>query len=69
MACKTAVVSTDGGALPEVVGDAGRVVPAADSAALAEAVLDVLADDEFRSNMAQAGYQRIQTMFNWHSVA
>lgn len=69
MACKTAVVSTDGGALPEVVGDAGRVVPAADSAALAEAVLDVLADDELRSNMAQAGYQRIQTMFNWHSAA
>jgi len=35
MAAGAAVVVSDAGALPEVVGDAGRVFPAGDAAALA----------------------------------
>ena len=37
MACGVPVVSTDGGALPEVVGDAGVIVPAKNVDALVEA--------------------------------
>ncbi|MEZ4579480.1 MAG: glycosyltransferase [Desulfobacterales bacterium] len=37
MACGVPVISTTGGALPEVVGDAGILVPPADPAALAKA--------------------------------
>lgn len=40
MACGVPVVSSDAGALPEVVGGAGIVVPAGDRAALAAAVLE-----------------------------
>jgi len=39
MACGVPVVSTTGGALPEVVGNAGIVVPPADSDALAKAMI------------------------------
>ena len=38
MSCGAPVVSTTAGALPEVVGDAGILVPPADPAALAEAI-------------------------------
>ena len=38
MACAVPVISTTGGALPEVVGDAGLLVPPADPAALAAAI-------------------------------
>lgn len=40
MACGVPVVSSDAGALPEVVGGAGLVVPTADAAALAAALGD-----------------------------
>ncbi len=69
MACGTAVVATNGGALPEVVGDAGVGVPAADSDELAAAVLELLKDDARRVDLAERGYQRIQAMFSWSQAA
>ena len=39
MACGVPVISTTGGALPEVVGDAGILVPPGDAAALREAIV------------------------------
>ena len=42
MACGVPVISTTGGALPEVVGDAGRLVPPADSESLRRAILELL---------------------------
>ena len=44
MACGTPVVAADAGSLPEVVGDAGLLVPPRDVAALADALESVLAD-------------------------
>lgn len=42
MACGVPCVATDCGDVREIVGEAGRVVPVADPAALADAVLDLL---------------------------
>jgi glycosyltransferase involved in cell wall biosynthesis len=42
MACGVPVISTTGGALPEVVGDAGILVPPKDHMALARAIVDML---------------------------
>ncbi|MGB1190605.1 MAG: glycosyltransferase, partial [Pseudomonadales bacterium] len=39
MACGVPVISTTGGALPEVIGSAGDLVPPADPDALAVAIL------------------------------
>jgi glycosyltransferase involved in cell wall biosynthesis len=69
MACQTAVVSSDGGALPEVVGDAGIVVPAASAEALAAAVLELLDDDQQRHRLAREGSERILRLFNWAHAA
>jgi glycosyltransferase involved in cell wall biosynthesis len=71
MACGLPVVSTSGGALPEVVEDGvtGIVVPPADSRALAEAMVKLMADPQLRRRMGQAGRQRVLENFSWRKAA
>ena len=69
MACGVPVISTTGGALPEVVGDAGILVPPADPAALAKAIRDVLTDPKLAKKLSTAGYQRVQNHLTWHAAA
>ena len=65
MACSVPVVSTDGGALPEVVGDAGVLVPAKDASALAGAIGALLEDPQRREMLGAAGRDRILEKFSW----
>ena len=69
MACEVPVVSTNGGALPEVVGDAGLIVAVKDSDAIARAVAQLLDDPEQRASLAKAGRARILDNFCWHKSA
>jgi glycosyltransferase involved in cell wall biosynthesis len=69
MACGVPVVSTTGGALPEVVGDAGRLVPVGDPAALAGALDELLENPALRERYGQAGRMRIQEKFSWAEAA
>jgi glycosyltransferase involved in cell wall biosynthesis len=69
MACGTALISTDGGALPEVIGDAAIKVPIRDSDAIAEALKDLLASPDKRAALEQAGRQRIEELFCWRRAA
>ena len=49
MACEVPLVSTDGGALPEVVGDAGMIVPRKNPQALAHAIAHLFDHPEERT--------------------
>jgi glycosyltransferase involved in cell wall biosynthesis len=69
MACAVPVISTTGGALPEVVGDAGILVPPSDHKALARAIRELLADPNRAAELGQAGYQRVQEKFTWLKAA
>lgn len=69
MSCGIPVVSTTGGALPEVVGDAGVLVPPADAVALAEAIQQLLDDPQRREQLGQLGRQRVLSKFDWGDVA
>ncbi|MCA0900731.1 glycosyltransferase family 4 protein [Microbulbifer agarilyticus] len=69
MACGVPVISSDGGALPEVVGDAGLVVPAGDSGALARAIEQVLQDSDLHASLSKAGRRRIEEQFSWQVAA
>lgn len=69
MACEVPVVSTRGGALPEVVGDAGLLVQVEDADALAKAIKTLLDDPEKRDQLGKAGRQRILETFCWHVAA
>jgi MMP alpha-(1->4)-mannosyltransferase len=69
MACGVPVISTTGGALPEVVGNAGIVVPPADSDALAKAITKLLDNPDMARSLAAAGYKRVQENFTWKRAA
>ena len=63
------MISTVGGALPEVVGDAGLLVPIRDSAAIAEAIDELLNNDQKRQTLSEAGRARILKHFSWKVAA
>jgi len=69
MACGVPVISTTGGALPEVVGDAGLLVPPADSSALAKAITELFESPERARQIGRKGYQRVQELFTWKKAA
>jgi glycosyltransferase involved in cell wall biosynthesis len=56
MACGTPVVVSDGGALPDTVGDAGIIVPACDVDAWTDALRRVNADDTLRNELRERGF-------------
>lgn len=68
MACGTPVLSSDAGSLPEVVGDAGHLLPPRDPDAWAHAIDQLLCDGAERARLAAAG--RIQAArFTWEHAA
>ena len=69
MACGVPVVSTDGGALPEVVGDAGVIVPAKDVDAMVAVIDKLLQDPARRGQLGEAGRRRIDEKFCWQVCA
>lgn len=69
MACGTPLITTTGGALPEVVGDAALTVPPNDPEALAAAILKALRDPALRQRMGEAGRARVLNGFTWKVAA
>ena len=69
MACGVPVVATTGGALPEVVGDAGVLVEPGDADEMADAIRDLLADDQRRRRLGRQARDRIVEEFDWERAA
>lgn len=64
MASGKAVVATCSGAIPEVVGDAGVLVPPADFWALSDALRRLILDAELRADHGERGRKRAEEAFN-----
>jgi glycosyltransferase involved in cell wall biosynthesis len=62
------VVALNAGAAPEVIGDAGILVPPGDPGALADALRDVLGDEERARTLGQRGRRRA-ALFSWPAAA
>ncbi len=72
MACGTPLITTTGGALPEVVGPSGEAaitVPPNDSDALSVAILQVLRSPELRAKLSAGGRARVLNGFTWRIAA
>ena len=72
MSCKAPLVSTMGGALPEVTGkdgEAAMLVPPADPDALAAAIKRLLDDEPLRRKMGELGRKRVEANFSWGEAA
>jgi len=68
MSCGTPVIVADRSSLPEVVGDAGRLVDPDDPEAIATALAEVLNDAKERERLGNAGLERARE-FSWKRVA
>ena len=65
MACRTAIVGTKAGGIPEVVapGETGLLVEPRSAKGLADAIIRLLQDPALRRQMAEAGYARVRNRF------
>jgi glycosyltransferase involved in cell wall biosynthesis len=63
MMCGRATVSTEVGGIPELVGDAGMLVPPHDPTAFADACVLLLSDDALRHRVAAQARERALSLF------
>ncbi|MCU0939908.1 MAG: glycosyltransferase, partial [Burkholderiaceae bacterium] len=69
-ACAVPCVSTDVGDAAAVVGEAGRIVPPADSERLATAIVEVLKlGPDGRRALGEAGRERVKRHYSIAAVA
>ncbi len=68
MACGTPVVASDVSSIPEVVGDAGILVPPEDEEKLAEAILSLWKDVDLRRELSRRGIEQAGK-FSWDETA
>jgi len=69
MASGVPVVGSSSGAIPEVIGDAGLIVPERDSGALAQAIDRVLTEPGLRRALVERGHQRVHDHYAWPVIA
>ncbi|GAB6162813.1 glycosyltransferase family 4 protein [Desulfothermus naphthae] len=69
MACGKPIISTTGGALKEIVGDAGILVPPADSKAIARAIIYAFNNPQKMEVLGKKARKRIIENFNWNQAA
>lgn len=68
MAQGTPVIASNHSSVPEIVGDAGEIVDSDDRRAVADAIIRVCQDREYRQALVQKGYERIGR-FSWYDTA
>jgi glycosyltransferase involved in cell wall biosynthesis len=68
MACGCAVITSDNSSLPEVMGQAGILLPANDRQAWEDAVIRVIDDDELRTGLQTLGLKQA-ARFTWEATA
>ncbi len=69
MGCAIPVVGSDSGAIPEVIGDGGIIVPEGNAEELAQALGDLQQDPRKRAKLGSAGRTRVLNHFTWQRVA
>ena len=69
MACATPVVGANRGGIPEVLGNAGRLVDPEDTPNFAATISALLAQPDCRGQLGRAAHQRCQQMFDWKTIA
>jgi len=69
MACQVPVIGSDSGAIPEVIGDAGIVIPEGDSNALARAIERLRSSEAERVALGRKGRERVLAHFTNERIA
>jgi glycosyltransferase involved in cell wall biosynthesis len=69
MACGTAVVGSNRGGIPEVLGDAGVLIDPENLDEYARALCEMLRNPARRSQLGRASVERVHALFDWRVVA
>jgi glycosyltransferase involved in cell wall biosynthesis len=69
MACGVPVIGSSSGAIPDVIGDAGLIVPEGDVRALADGLRRLMHDADLRRQMAEQGRQRVLARYTQAQIA
>jgi glycosyltransferase involved in cell wall biosynthesis len=69
MAAGLPLVTTSGGSAGEIAGEAGLVVPPADSQSLAAALDRVLGEPDLAHHLSQVGRNRVLSLFDQRHMA
>jgi len=69
MSCGIPLISTNGGSLPEVVGDSGIIVPHSNPGELQKAIKELLLSPEKRKEFGEKGRNRVLEKFTWKRAA
>jgi len=68
-ACGVPVIGSDSGEIPNVIGDAGIVVPEANPAALRQAILNLMNSPIARNEFIAQGLERAHAEYTWARIA
>jgi len=68
LACGTPVVGSDAASIPEVVGDAGILLPPDDAEGMANALIQLATDDTFRAELSRRALTQA-ARFSWERTA
>lgn len=68
-ACAVPTIGSDSGAIPGVIGDAGRIFPEGDTSALAKELGDLCAHPDAARALGQNGLKAVQSRYTWAKVA
>lgn len=68
MACATPVITTNCGSIPEVVGDAARIVSGFDPQSIAQGIIDVASSNDYREKLIERGLVQARTL-SWKACS
>jgi glycosyltransferase involved in cell wall biosynthesis len=68
-ACAIPVIGSCSGAIPDVIGKGGLVVPEADPTAIAQAIKRLHAAPQLAAQLGCAGFEQVQAHYTWQQVA
>ena len=69
MSCGIPLISTNGGSLPDVVGDSCIIVPHSNPGELQKAIKELLLSPEKRKELGEKGRNRVLEKFTWKRAA
>ena len=69
MACGVPLISTSGGALPEVIKDAGIIIPPKNSKEIYNSIVMLLSSSDLASQLALKASERVKSKFSWKVIA
>ena len=69
MACGIPLVSSSGGALPEVIKDAGIIIPPKDSEEIFNSIKLLLSSPDISDNLIAKALKRVNSKFSWKVIA